>query len=435
MLEVHRPLSVGGSTLAGEELRPLVILGDSRGTKITLYKTRERLRNPGGPTFFSAEFLLIGRHFDSAEVVLSSLFVRFTHLEEWIDKEPFNVELHGGSSGQGSIAYSPPELIELELPEKGFRLQLTHSAKRNFGGFRAIKWEHHAWIKISAQHNEPLDWYSDIVFSLSRLLSLLVGKPVIPIELNGLPPSEGERTEDGLEQREVDVFFDGFVRPGTEQQNTSPFFRILVPLPKLETSMAQVLEAWFAREEVMRPVHNLYLATLGSTKMYVEFEFLALTQARRVLCARQGRVIRGRFRRSNFRRAAKRPGAATRLLESTRPWSVMLPIGSKENPRPRRTPARCGGSPHAVRNPPTRQKAMNSCTTCLPSPLNLSSTVRCLSSSVSMTLTSAPSRSKDWLAASTPTVFSSGISCKARSSACAILAASSSETHWRSLEK
>jgi hypothetical protein len=280
MLEVHKPLSVGsGSTLAGEEFRPPVIVGDSRGSKITLYKTRERFRNPGGSTFFSAEFLLTGRHFDSAEVVLSSLFVRYTHLEEWIDKDPFDVDLRGGPSGQGSITYSPPEPVEFESPEKRFRLRLTHSSKRNFGGFRAIKWEHYAWIKIAAQHNEALDWYSDIVFSLSRVLSLLVGKPVIPIELNGLTPSEGELTEDGSAQREVDVFFDGFARPSTEQQDTSPFFRILVPLPDLEANLGQVLEAWFACEGVLRPVHNLYLATLGSTKMYVEFEFLALTQA------------------------------------------------------------------------------------------------------------------------------------------------------------
>jgi hypothetical protein len=279
-LELFKPFSVDGSAMASDgEFNPKVILGQSKGTALTLYKARGLSMRPGYFTFFRAKYLLTGKHFDPEDVVLTSLSVRFTHLEEWIGKRPFETDLQGGSSRLGSIDYVPPEPIEFDLAKKDCRLLLSDTSTHSMGDFRSIRWEHSAWVDISTVYPREADWYSDTAISLSQLLSLLVGKRVVPIALRGHVVGERELVEEGFVQGPVDIFKDGFARPGQEEREMTWPRRVLVPLPALGSGVSHVFNSWFERPDKAQPVYNLYLAILASRSTYVEFAFLGLTQA------------------------------------------------------------------------------------------------------------------------------------------------------------
>lgn len=280
MLELFDPFFVDGSRKApDEDLQPELILGQSRGIKITLFKTRGLPVNPSSTTFFRAKYLFKGKHFDPEEVVLTSLSVRFTHLEEWLDKRPFEVDIRGGSGGRGSIEYVPPDPIEFDLPQKDCHLRIVHTSNSSMGGYRSIRWGHAAWINISTENPKQADWYPDTAISLSQVLGLLVGRTVAPIAMMGHVVGEHDRIEDGLVQGAVDIFRDSFDRPSQKECEMPWPRRVLVTFPALGASAGDVLNSWFEHAEKAQPVYNLYLATLSGESTYVEIAFLSLTQA------------------------------------------------------------------------------------------------------------------------------------------------------------
>jgi len=275
------PGSTGDSR--GSDFRPVIINGRRHGKKITLYQTRE-LVSSDEHSQFSASWMLVGRNFYSEEELRPpELSVEYTYLERWaMDNLPFHVNWERAADGVRTMTHTPPEGVELDLPQEECKVILVHFDSPNMWG-NAASWKYSCRLFIQPSTPQTLSWYMDMVASLSRLMSLLIGRTSIPVSSGFAPLDIDERTEEGLVQGPVEVLWDGFRVPpdvavSKEERERYPYVPLL-SLEEVRPNIDTVFNSWFSQEQRLEIVHNLLLAVMDNPSVHVEHRLLTLAQA------------------------------------------------------------------------------------------------------------------------------------------------------------
>jgi hypothetical protein len=283
MLKLHGHLPKTSDNLDDGEFRPAIINGRHAGEKVTLYQSREVISGDDYSSF-AASWMLIGKNFKSeAEIKPHKLSVGYTHLERWaLDEPPFEVQWEPSEEGTKVMTYFPPEDIEIRMSRRGCKITLVHFDQPNPWAFEGrATWKHFCRFFIEPDTPQSLDWYAEMIHSLSRLLSCLVGRISIPTSLSYIPPHSGERTEEGSVQAQIEALFDGFSPPpdsAPPEGDRRPYVP-LASLPEIERDITEVFESWFAHELELDMVHNLLLSVMDAPSVYAEYRCLALAQA------------------------------------------------------------------------------------------------------------------------------------------------------------
>lgn len=259
-------------------LSPALLLGlvGSVPTPVTLYRASRigPVATSPQPTAstFTARYMIVGHHFHAPDdVVFSSLSASFTDLEEWVGHHPFAGMIPGTNT-----RYVAPEPVSAEVGSLGARVTVGSSVSNKSDGLRSMRWDHVALLTVQPEAPQALGWYEETLRGLQDLLTLLVGRPVYPRAVKA-KVSAGHGAEAALFSHQ------GSRSPRdrslTSAHSLSRQADPLITMRQISPGLPIVLDKWFRKRDLLRPVYELFFGSLFAPRLYPEFQFLSLAQA------------------------------------------------------------------------------------------------------------------------------------------------------------
>lgn len=277
---------------------PNIILGRTGSTDITLYRAFERHSAlPWGDagkdaemgiihdSGYGADHLFIGAHFESEfEMKFSAFSATLTYLEEWLGREKIPFRDTATGSIYPSASYSRPEPIVVTVEALDSSVKIDSHFGSNSEMFRSMTWHHTATISVRPTESRDLEWYEDTLDSLQRLLTLFVGRPVLATSIRLFVPRKQEDDRYYMGSRMPVEYITPSYSLALREDVRPPVYEwhwrdVLVPLEPIESRIEEVLESWFAKAELLRPIHTLFFGTFYNRRLYGEAKFLNLMQA------------------------------------------------------------------------------------------------------------------------------------------------------------
>jgi hypothetical protein len=257
------------------------IVGSGSGENVTLFSSRStgsRASFPGTITMeLRPELTVVGAHLESRdELRILTAFAEFDHMYRWVGesglKERLRVVKDIGVIGL-TYDYEKPAAIEANL------------------GSRKIGW--HFGYQSSRPSEQALSFVESVSVEVEPILPVgfdeLLEQHITPLQ-NFVTLGVGEFAQ----LRALRVILDA---PGRDEKKNRPVRlifepsyyreipkpidpeRMLFTLGKIRDRLADILGRWFDQLETLRPVVNLYFATVANRRMYLEHRFLSLVQA------------------------------------------------------------------------------------------------------------------------------------------------------------
>jgi len=257
------------------EIRFDLILGVADGKRITLSKAIQvnfHISAPGIPTSeIIAPIAIVGSHIDrDSELRFTSMSGAYDHLIEWSGLDAI-VRTHQPATDttgpSQTITVSAPYYAEVEVAGATFSFVTSWSTTSD-GPYQAGLTQELA-IRAAPPGPATLEEYLKRYFyHVQNFLTLGVGVPV------GVRRISASLTVDG-ETEHVQLFFQ--TRAGKEQ--LVPSGNMLFTRADLGTEWYIPLGRWIERAEVLGPIYDLFFSTIYGANMYLQHEFLSLTQA------------------------------------------------------------------------------------------------------------------------------------------------------------
>ncbi len=262
------------------------------GTECSLHFVREipplRVSGTEIRSTIDAQVLLLGIHVPNPhDLVLESVCLSLSYLEEWTRHRPFKRELDtyfnyrhgvpGDGFGQGVeyLAYRPAPIEEFEIPSAGARLKVVHWHNRQDRGqgYRSTLWTHTAGVLLQPDKPQPARWFWDVDRKLLAFFTVVLGHPV-----HALMISATVSCGIGFEGRspEVTVFVSQpFASAPVEILDSD----VLLSLPRIRSQLSAMLDNWFKKADVLDPAIHLLLGAFYNPSFFPDQGFLSLMQA------------------------------------------------------------------------------------------------------------------------------------------------------------
>lgn len=241
----------------------------------TLYEVAETQRPTmsGGfrRSIVQSAWSFIGVHFPSPDAIrFSSLDLSFIGLEHWMFDKPIieNEQLRENDRFVGfrsTFRFETPEFIP--IPALGcisFSFATSHSQRLTEVGYTSVPY-------VTLSFNEPKDLQTcyQLMRDCRSLLTLLAGGALPLTHFRGSADTVGYGAR-------VQIFYQDMII-----QPSEPIHRVDIPLPlsAVKERMADIVPLWFQKCVSLRTVLNLFVGTYYNQTMFVESQFLSLTQA------------------------------------------------------------------------------------------------------------------------------------------------------------
>ncbi len=263
---------------------PTIILGFADGKKITLYKCYESRSHLNLPGFLSTSFyvsgIFVGHHFKrEQDLSFDSLSINYSHLAEWTQITGFRLKMDTDSSKhlvKHEVIYSFPEKIETEIDK--LNVSFDYNFKDEGDRIEEYKLKQTTFIKIEPDVPYHFEKYLDIFYHIQNFLSLGVGEAVYPLIIKGKNKECKITLQAGkVVYNDISVFYS--IRNLPESSKRLHPLEMLFSFPDIASDFGPCLKNWFSKSDILKPVYDLYFATLYGSKMYLQHEFLTLAQA------------------------------------------------------------------------------------------------------------------------------------------------------------
>ncbi len=274
--EFHPPIFrnagiILGITLKGKEVS-LLDCTQHKGN-VTLGETRVIPQ-----TAFRCKYAFIGYHFASSESVrFQEIRVRFTQLDDWFDQNPFHFEQSNNFSDV-NLTYNAPESCQVTVGEYTISfISVGPSLNRPSAGEFSISQK--AWIKItSINYERNYQEFLPVIRRIQDFLTLGVGIPVFPIEMEGYCASNYKVLENGkIFPFPIQIYY---ARPWQTKKARRIYpAEMVFTLKYLQNRLDYYLQNWFKKADDLKPVLDIYFSLLYRDDIYAEFRFLGLAQA------------------------------------------------------------------------------------------------------------------------------------------------------------
>lgn len=276
-------------SLSGKEGRsrnPVIINGHADGKAFTLYSclcihnsshSSEELPIMRYERYY-AHVVLIGHCFESEEdIKFDELCVSFYNLENWTSITGIKHDVHSNESYPKMVfsgGYVDPD--ELSVQVRDFKIYLGHVVTNGGCGLRKFSIEQDSYFRATAEETIHFkEFRKNLIFPLQNYLSLGLNEPTFPRKIEGI------RKDIKLPGREIpmgiEIYF-GF-SGATEAEKDIHCMDMLFSLNTISDMFHESLINWFEKIEIMRPVYNLYFASVYNSRVYLDYQFLTYTQA------------------------------------------------------------------------------------------------------------------------------------------------------------
>ena len=266
-------------------LQPPIILGiTSNGKIITLYKCYESQSHMSMPGFLSSSFIasfaFLGCHFEKEEEIrFDSLSLNYFHLEEWTGITGFRFKMETDPKNhltKHEIIYSFPEKVGAKIGN--LNISFDYNFTSGGDGLKEVNLRHTTFIKIKPNKSLHFNDYQDVCYHIQNFLSLAIGKAVFPIIIKGKSERCSTKSQSGKA-----IYPDIFIYYATNSlfETSSKIypFDMLFTFRDISGKFENILKNWFEKAEMLKPVYDLYFGTLYNSRMYLQHQFLSMTQA------------------------------------------------------------------------------------------------------------------------------------------------------------
>lgn len=268
---------------------PDIVLGFAGGKAVTLYKCIESRTNMsmsvGAPvmtlTSYFVNIVFLGHHFQKEEdLVFETISVNYSYLEEWTRITGIKFGLTTDNSQRlvkYDASYSFPDKVVVKPGD--FDLTITYSFKDGGDRLKNIEFIQTTYLEISPRL--PInfnEYHSKFLYHLQNLLSLGIGRAVYPLEIKGKNSNCKIELENGKTVlKDIGVFYRlGKMPEFSKKLHPHDMFFCY---SDIASEFEKCLKNWFSKSELLAPVYDLYFATLYNPAMYLQHEFLSLTQS------------------------------------------------------------------------------------------------------------------------------------------------------------
>lgn len=222
-----------------------------------------------------SQYAFFGHHFFSEEdITFSSFGISFEHLEEWIGKSPFNVEVindKGNLKGY-KIDFVVPEPIEFPINYRNGTIRIASAFDNNQNRLKSFSVTNEAFILFRAESEQSLKWFNKLFFDIERLLMLLMGEITYPRRIQGYLKKKADDNWDNI----VVIFKTPY---GRTQSPSISHFEMLLPLAEISSNLQAIFEDWLINANVLRSTYDMFFAQYFKPEIYLETKFLNLMRA------------------------------------------------------------------------------------------------------------------------------------------------------------
>jgi hypothetical protein len=275
-------LELMGQLSGYEELEANIILGKtSDGKNITLYKCFEVIKtfnSSGFPTtVVFANITFEGVHFNTEEdIKFKELSCHYSNLDEWAWMN--GIQIDKPTSDKLEISYKLPPKISAEI-KNDYVIEVYPSAETP--SHCIVQKEatiiQRIYVKVINNKLNSFEEHRDKLHHMQNFISLGVGEPVTIIDVIGETEENKEDYDGNILYPKVTIYF--CIKKSLEDYKPILPPNMLFNLKDIKDDFNIIINKWYDREEVLKPVFNLYFGTLYNSDMYLEQKFSSLIQA------------------------------------------------------------------------------------------------------------------------------------------------------------
>lgn len=270
--------------LATSDNYPLLILGDIKGQRVTLYKCQVGFAQASEPSMSAiyANTVFLDIHFLEPDAIkFRNLELKYSYLDVWAFKKPFQYDCD--ESRNITIKYTQPERVE--LCAEGYQVDIVWSPKVLMDlGKQRLSIE--TWFIVRPEQPQAYDAYSDITHDLRTMLTLAVSRAVYTLEVRGLAEKPAVTVTEGANYADdpnypVTILQQRLFSNISARRKDSKIVWIyrLFGLDDIEFRLDGFLTDLMAKAYKLRIVYDLYSASLYHEDSFIENIFLSLAQA------------------------------------------------------------------------------------------------------------------------------------------------------------
>ncbi|MGA2606049.1 MAG: HEPN domain-containing protein [Terriglobia bacterium] len=266
--------------------RPLILGTSDEGEECTLFGTVESPMASGNAenvqvwSNVQLSNLFVGEHFpDERALTFQSMYVGFTHLEEWLGIDPlsagFNflpVPLEPTDPLELRLPYRSRKVFEADVASLDAVISLWSSVQWEAKATRSLSLLHRAYFVVDPAVPRDYAWYLQVLQLCRQLLAFLAGGPVYPSTL---------RT--WRDERDIKIYRSPRCQGGKRER----CFATRLPFPLIKSQAATVVKTWLDNADRFQPVYDFAVSSHYDNRMNLQAEFLGLAQALEIFDRRQ----------------------------------------------------------------------------------------------------------------------------------------------------
>lgn len=215
-------------------------------------------------------------HFEGVEdFKLSSLSVRFSNLDTWVDISGFEIR-PSPTFYPVEIRYAKPESLECQI-EAGLTIGVVFAVSGpNLSAGSDLQIAQRTWLRVKTDEARPYGELERVVMRLSDLVSLAIGQSVRPLEFSGTCDA---RAGNGGALKRMSLKIVQNREPVAPELPDVDSSDMLFTASGIAGRFGELVKTWFESHREPGALYQLYFGTLRSPSMYVEQRFINMFQA------------------------------------------------------------------------------------------------------------------------------------------------------------
>ncbi len=275
-------LELMGQLSGYDELEANIILGKtSDGKDITLYKcfeVRKIFNSSGFPmTVVFSNIIFEGVHFNTEEDIrFKELSCHYSNLDEWAWMNGMNINVP--APGELEISYKLPSKICADIKDD-YVIEVYPSTETPSHCIvqKEASIVQRIFVRVINNQLNSFEEHRDKLHHMQNFISLGVGEPVSIIDVIGKTEENREDHDGYILYPKVTIYF--CIKKSSEDYKPILPPSMLFNLKNIKDDFDIIINKWYDKAEVLKPVFNLYFGTLYNSDMYLEQKFSSLIQA------------------------------------------------------------------------------------------------------------------------------------------------------------
>jgi len=259
------PLTVWGITTDGKK----ITVFDGYTRNMTLHSSGAKVSK------IASNFSVTGGHYRSKEELrFFEVSASLNHLQRWVWSTGIKIVPDGTGMKWTITQERQPDIPLGMIGDLELLLEFEGNLKPGFG---SCKLSESCLLTIKAQKATDYSVLEKVIQQFQHFLALGVSRPVYALSVKGRPEKRSDDVAVLVKQPVCEVLRK-LSMDGHREKEIFPH-EMQFSMSDLEVDVISVVERYFERYSLLKPICDLYFSTLYNPGMYIQQRFLALAHA------------------------------------------------------------------------------------------------------------------------------------------------------------